>query len=116
MLKTEGPENKRETGVRAQSARGARELIAMATAAKLVEVPGQESRMCERHFSPAELAEQWNLSEDTVRRIFEREPDVLIFENSERASSRRRRTMRIPESVAERVYRRLSARQFDRKR
>lgn len=72
------------------------------------EAPG--SRLFERHFSPAELAEQWNLSEDTVRRIFERESDVLIFENPERGSSRRRRTMRIPESVAERVYRRLSTR------
>lgn len=74
--------------------------------------PGQESesQMCERHYSPAELSEQWNLSEDTVRRIFERESDVLIFENPERTSDRRRRTMRIPESVAERVYRRLSTR------
>ena len=71
--------------------------------------------MCERHYSPAQLAEQWSLSEDTVRRIFEREPGVLIFENPERISSRRRRTMRIPESVAEHVYRRLSARQLDRK-
>jgi hypothetical protein len=66
--------------------------------------------MCEQHYSPAELAEVWRLSEDTVRRMFEREPDVLIFENPEKASERRRRTMRIPESVAERVYRRLSTR------
>ena len=89
----------------------------MATATKLTEVLSREaeSRMCERHYSPAQLAEQWSLSEDTVRRIFEREPDVLIFVNPERISSRRRRTMRIPASVAERVYRRLSARQFDRK-
>ena len=71
--------------------------------------------MSERHYSLAQLAEQWNLSEDTVRRIFENEPDVLIFENPERGSSRRRRTMRIPESVAGRVYRRLSTRQFDKK-
>lgn len=89
----------------------------MATAAKFAQVPHgeKESRVYERHYSPAELAEQWSLSEDTVRRIFEREPDVLIFENPERGSSRRRRTMRIPESVAERVHRRLSTRQFDRK-
>ena len=89
----------------------------MATATKFAEVPHREaeSRMCERHYSPAQLAEQWSLSEDTVRRIFEREPDVLIFENPERVSSRRRRTMRIPESVAERVYRRLGARQFDKR-
>ena len=71
--------------------------------------------MCERHYSAAQLAEQWSLSEDTVRRIFEREPGVLIFENQERISSRRRRTLRIPQSVAERVYRRLGTRQFDRK-
>lgn len=91
----------------------------MLTAEKLGEVrqPGEgpTPRLLERHFSPAELAEHWNLSEDTVRRIFERESDVLIFENPERESSRRRRTMRIPESVAERVYRRLGARQFDRR-
>jgi len=66
--------------------------------------------MYEKHFSPTELAEIWKLSEDTVRRMFEREPDVLIFENPEKASKRRRRTMRIPESVAERVYRRLGTR------
>jgi hypothetical protein len=91
----------------------------MATAAKLgiTRQPGeaQGSRLFEQHFSPAELAAQWNLSEDTVRRIFEREPDVLIFENPERGSSRRRRTLRVPESVAERVYRRLCTRGFDRK-
>ena len=71
------------------------------------------SRLFERHLSPAELAEAWNLSEDTVRRIFEHEPDVLIFENPEKASRRRRRTMRIPQSVAERVHRRLSHPRLD---
>lgn len=84
----------------------------MVAAAKLVEVPQREAgaRMCERHYSPSQLAEQWNLSEDTVRRIFEGESDVLVFENPQKVSERRRRTMRIPESVAERVYRRLSTR------
>ena len=70
----------------------------------------QESRIFERHFSVAELAAAWGLSADTVRRMFENEPDVLIFESAERCSSRRRRTLRIPQSVAERVYKRLSAR------
>lgn len=64
--------------------------------------------MYERHYSPAELAEQWNLSGDTVRRMFENEPDVLVFENPVRSSSRRFRTLRIPESVAQRVYSRFS--------
>ena len=82
----------------------------MATAAKLAQVPHreQESRMCERHYSPAELGEQWNLSADTVRRMFESEPGVLVFENPVRSSSRRFRTLRIPESIAHRVYSRLS--------
>jgi hypothetical protein len=64
--------------------------------------------MCERHYSPAELGELWNLSADTVRRMFEDEPGVLVFENPVRSSSRRFRTLRIPESVAERVYSRFT--------
>jgi hypothetical protein len=80
----------------------------MATAAKLVEVPGRESRMYERHYSPAELGELWKLSADTVRRMFEREAGVLVFENPVRSSSRRSRTLRIPASVAERVYSRFT--------
>ena len=63
-----------------------------------------------KHYSPADLAQLWGLSIETIRRMFEREPGVLIFENPEKVSERRRRTMRIPESVAERVYRRLSTR------
>jgi hypothetical protein len=68
-----------------------------------------------RHYSPDELAECWNLSTDSVRRLFENEPGVLVFENPERGSSRRRRTLRIPESVAERVYRRLSISELDKR-
>jgi hypothetical protein len=64
--------------------------------------------MCERHYSSAELGELWNLSADTVRRMFEDEPGVLVFENPVRSSSRRFRTLRIPESVAERVYSRFT--------
>jgi hypothetical protein len=81
----------------------------MATATKLVQVPQREaeSRMYERHYSPGELGELWNLSADTVRRMFEREPGVLVFENPVRSSSRRSRTLRIPASVAERVYTRF---------
>ena len=64
--------------------------------------------MCERHYSPAELADLWNLSADTIRRAFENEPGVLVFENPGRSSSRRFRTIRIPESVAQRLHARLS--------
>ena len=62
----------------------------------------------ERHFSTEELGQLWNLSHDTVRRLFEREPGVLVIERARSRNARRYRTLRIPESVAERVHRRLS--------
>ena len=63
----------------------------------------------ERHYSAEEIAEAWNLSRDTVRRIFEREPGVLIVENRPLYGKRRYRTFRIPASVVERVHRRMLA-------
>ena len=63
----------------------------------------------ERHYSVQQLAARWNLSSDTVRKLFENEPGVLVIGNEGRKYSRRRYiTLRIPESVAERVHRRLS--------
>jgi hypothetical protein len=62
-----------------------------------------------RHYAPAEIAELWSLSVDSVRKIFENEPGVLVIGNS--VSGRRRRsytTLRIPQQVVERVHRRLS--------
>jgi hypothetical protein len=35
----------------------------------------------ERHYSPAEVAELWNLSPDSIRKIFENEPGVLVIGN-----------------------------------
>jgi hypothetical protein len=62
----------------------------------------------ERHYSPAQIAELWSLSLDTVRKIFEKEPGVLLIEGSVgRYRKRRYRTLRIPENVVERVHRRL---------
>ena len=55
----------------------------------------------------AQLAEMWGLSQDTVRRLFEREDGVLVLEPVRSRYSRRRyRTLRIPESVVDRVHRR----------
>ena len=71
--------------------------------------------MRERHYSPGELAELWNLSRDTIARMFEREPGVLVFENPEKTSERRRRTIRIPESVAKRVHCRLQNKGIDKR-
>lgn len=67
----------------------------------------------ERHFTPHELATAWALSPTKVRRIFAHEGGVLrIGERSRwvgRKLTRRMYTLRMPETVARRVYeRRLS--------
>jgi hypothetical protein len=62
----------------------------------------------ERHYSVAEIAQMWSLSQDFVRRLFEREPGVLVLgQERTRYGKRRYRTLRIPKSVVERVHRRL---------
>jgi hypothetical protein len=68
-----------------------------------------QERFQERHYSVAQIAELWGLSPDAVRKIFEREPGVLVIGND--GSTRGKRgyhTLRIPESVMERLHRRLS--------
>ena len=59
----------------------------------------------EKHFTCAELAELWHYSVDTVREMFENEPGVLRVDRPETMHKRRYCSMRIPESVARRVYR-----------
>ncbi len=59
----------------------------------------------EHHFTPRELAELWKLDESTVRRIFVDEPGVLIYGKEKRRDGRRDYvTLRIPESVVQRVH------------
>jgi hypothetical protein len=62
----------------------------------------------EKHYTVGELAEMLSLSDDSIRRTFEKEPGVLIFTEGRRSSRRVYRTLRIPEHVFERVYKRLS--------
>jgi transcriptional regulator GlxA family with amidase domain len=61
----------------------------------------------EKHYSVAELAALWALSERTIRRMFENEPGVLCWGSSERRFRRGYRTLRIPETVVLRVHRQL---------
>lgn len=61
----------------------------------------------EKHYTVMELAELWRVSPEVVRRIFEREPGVLVLGDRGSRSKRRYLTLRIPESVIERVHRRL---------
>ena len=66
------------------------------------------SSATERHYSVAEIAELWNLSPNAVRRLFQEEPGVLAIGEPRPKFGRRRGkvTLRIPQSVLERVYRR----------
>jgi hypothetical protein len=59
----------------------------------------------ERHYSVKELASTWGLSERTIRRMFASEPGIIEWGHKETRSRRAYRTWRIPESVAQRVYR-----------
>ena len=63
----------------------------------------------EPHYSPAQIADIWAVSTDTVRKLFEREPGVLVIGSDvPRRGKRSYKTLRIPQSVMERVHRRLS--------
>lgn len=61
----------------------------------------------EVHYTVAEIAKMWKLSKDTIRKIFENEPGVLPINPTAGKGKRGYRTLRIRESVVERVYRRL---------
>lgn len=61
----------------------------------------------EKHYTAKEIAEAWNLSQDTVQRIFLNEPGVLVIGCPTKRYKRTKRTLRIPASVRFRVYQRL---------
>ena len=73
--------------------------------------PGIEvsNLMTDKHYSPDELADLWGVSAETIRSIFRDEPGVLKIGKAGAAWKRGYVTLRIPESVAERVHTRLSA-------
>lgn len=59
----------------------------------------------ERHFTTRDLAELWKFDETTIRRIFQDQPGVLKVGRSNRRDGKRDYvTLRIPESVALRIY------------
>ena len=59
----------------------------------------------EEHYTVLYLAQRWNLSSKIIRRWFQKEPGVLKVPGI----SGRRTFLRVPASVAERVYRERSA-------
>lgn len=68
---------------------------------------GRTSIALERHCSVAELSKQWGFSENTIRRLFRKEPGVVKIAHQETLHKRGYTSMRIPERVAQRVHRRL---------
>jgi hypothetical protein len=61
----------------------------------------------ERHYSTAEIGELWSLSTDVVRKLFESEPGVIVIGDPAPRGKRLYRTFQVPQSVVERVHRRL---------
>lgn len=64
----------------------------------------------EKHYTPAQIAEMWNLDVNTVRNWFKDEPGVIRFGTSMSRPGKKRAylSLRIPESVALRVHTRRS--------
>jgi hypothetical protein len=56
----------------------------------------------ERIYRVQEIAAEWKLSIDTVQRLFAKEPDVFVIHSG------RKRTLRIPQQVRDRVWRRMT--------
>lgn len=63
----------------------------------------------DKHYTPSELAQLWGVSAKTIRQIFRDEEGVLKIGSNGTRTRRAYKTLRIPESVAERVHTRLSA-------
>jgi len=63
-----------------------------------------------RDYTVQELATLWNMSEDKIRELFADEPGVkkIPSKNKQRKKRSTYITLRIPESVADRVQRKLS--------
>jgi hypothetical protein len=71
------------------------------------------SKFAAQHYTVVEVASLWKLSEDTIRKLFRNEPDVLVIEAPKpRYGKRPYATLRIPDFVIERVHRRLSSRPY----
>ena len=76
--------------------------------------PCDTFRFDEVHFSATEIAKKWNLSTDSIRRLFRKEHGTVLIpsRNARRCKRAQYTTMRIPASVMERVYRRLMVGKF----
>jgi hypothetical protein len=81
-------------------------------AAQSVKHPARENHFApiieDAYYSVGEIAALWKLSHDSVRRLFRYEPGVLAISLRQRRGKRAYVTLRIPQSVLERVHRKIS--------
>jgi hypothetical protein len=69
------------------------------------DAPTRTSLALERHFTVEEVAIAWNISRDAVRKMFRNVDGVLVLgADNDRNNKRRYETLRIPQSVLERVH------------
>lgn len=61
----------------------------------------------ERHYSSSDVAALWKLDVQTIRRTFQDEPGVVVLQSPIKKGKRPYKTIRIPQSVLERVHKRL---------
>ncbi len=64
----------------------------------------------EKHYTALEVAKIWAVSEQTVRRVFGKEPGVLTWGREGKVGRTGYMSMRIPESVLIRVHQRMRSR------
>lgn len=60
----------------------------------------------EKHYKIEQIAELWGMCEKTVRNMFREEPGVLRKMQPAKRGKREYTSLRIPQSVVERVHRR----------
>lgn len=61
----------------------------------------ESSSANEKHYAVKEIMVMWHMGRETVRQLFIKEPGVIF------SGGRQRKTMWIPQSVLDRVHRRL---------
>jgi hypothetical protein len=81
-----------------------------------VERPGSPGRaeFLERHYTLAELATAWHVSRATLANWFRDEPGVIRYGTGKLKKGRQRIhvSLRVPESVARRVYKTRTGREI----
>ena len=70
-------------------------------------MPTESPAPAERHYTPSEVGALWCLNVETIRRMFQDEPGVVVLQGPTKKGKRPYKTIRIPHSVLERVHKRL---------